>query len=297
MACTLDPKEADTLQRVVQDNIRLTVEGDALMRREHELLNEMVFFTEAGIHHDVPTVARYDSTTITVANMDSGAATRMALQVGCNPVALNFANAHHPGGAYLQHSRAQEEEWCRICPWLYDRLQELRQHYPLADDGSQAAYTQTPICRESSVGYPIIDMRVVAIITAALPNMAHAESRIAFNTKKKLRDRIHCGVRTVLRLAYDKGHDVVILGAWGCGAFKHNPRLVADAFRQLLMSEFAGSFKLAVFAIVDPRGDGNLAAFEDVLMRECELSTRSLKEDWQTAVDQWRRDIADDALK
>ena len=47
------------------------------------------------------------------------------------------------------------------------------------------------------------------------------------------------------------GMDTVILGAWGCGVFKHDPADVAAHWRELLQGQFAGVFKRVVFAIID----------------------------------------------
>jgi uncharacterized protein (TIGR02452 family) len=55
----------------------------------------------------------------------------------------------------------------------------------------------------------------------------------------------------ILSVAKAKGHDSLILGAWGCGAFGNDGNLVAELFHRALTVEFAGSFKEVTFAIVD----------------------------------------------
>lgn len=47
------------------------------------------------------------------------------------------------------------------------------------------------------------------------------------------------------------GVDTVILGAWGCGVFKHDPADVVAHWGELLQGKFAGVFKRVVFAIID----------------------------------------------
>ena len=47
------------------------------------------------------------------------------------------------------------------------------------------------------------------------------------------------------------GVDTVILGAWGCGVFKHDPADVVAHWGELLQGQFAGVFKRVVFAIID----------------------------------------------
>ena len=55
----------------------------------------------------------------------------------------------------------------------------------------------------------------------------------------------------ILSVAKSKGHDSLILGAWGCGAFGNDGNLVSELFNRALTVEFAGSFKEVTFAIVD----------------------------------------------
>jgi len=68
----------------------------------------------------------------------------------------------------------------------------------------------------------------------------------------------------VLAVAADNGHRTVLLGAWGCGVFRNDPALVADAFGKWLESDkFAGAFDRAVFAIYDRSKDrATLSAFK-----------------------------------
>ena len=66
----------------------------------------------------------------------------------------------------------------------------------------------------------------------------------------------------VLAAAQDAGARDLLLGAWGCGVFCNDPVVVADAFGEWLESpRFAGAFDRVVFAILDPRDQGNLRAF------------------------------------
>ena len=67
----------------------------------------------------------------------------------------------------------------------------------------------------------------------------------------------------VLHAVVEAAYVDVVLGAWGCGAFGNPPEAVAALFCEALGSgEFRGRFRTVVFAIIDPRGDGNLRPFE-----------------------------------
>jgi uncharacterized protein (TIGR02452 family) len=98
---------------------------------------------------------------------------------------------------------------------------------------------------------------MVDIITCPAPNL-RTESHNRFNPddvktpindtnnlEKVLTDRIGL----ILNTAVDNRAKYLVLGAFGCGAFKNPPALVAEVFKKLLNGKFEGYFKEVVFAI------------------------------------------------
>jgi uncharacterized protein (TIGR02452 family) len=76
-----------------------------------------------------------------------------------------------------------------------------------------------------------------------------------------LQQRIH----RVLAIARAYGHQALVLGAWGCGAFRNDTRRTAIDFLQALENEFRGAFSDIVFAITDWSQERNfLGPFRDV---------------------------------
>lgn len=78
--------------------------------------------------------------------------------------------------------------------------------------------------------------------------------------------RVHATIRTrarkMLLLAAARGHRTLVLGAWGCGAFRNDPEIVSSAFSDALTDErLRGAFDRIVFAVWDPSGK-NRAAFD-----------------------------------
>jgi uncharacterized protein (TIGR02452 family) len=61
----------------------------------------------------------------------------------------------------------------------------------------------------------------------------------------------------MLSVALVQGHGTLVLGAWGCGAFRNDPALVAGWFHHHLVESpiFAGAFGQVVFAITDWSSD------------------------------------------
>ena len=53
----------------------------------------------------------------------------------------------------------------------------------------------------------------------------------------------------MLEVAAAHGHRTIVLGAWGCGVFRNDPVMVADAFAQTLRA--VNKFDHVVFAILD----------------------------------------------
>jgi uncharacterized protein (TIGR02452 family) len=55
----------------------------------------------------------------------------------------------------------------------------------------------------------------------------------------------------VLAIAAAHGHEHIVLGAWGCGAFGNNTREIAALFQTALSGPYRSVFASVVFAIVD----------------------------------------------
>ena len=71
-------------------------------------------------------------------------------------------------------------------------------------------------------------------------------------------------IRIMLHIAMKKGYKNLILGAWGCGAFGHDPAVVSEYFRSILIDEgYRECFKNICFAIYGPEDSANYTAFRD----------------------------------
>lgn len=63
-------------------------------------------------------------------------------------------------------------------------------------------------------------------------------------------------MRTILRLAGNHYHRRLVLGAIGCGVFKHPTKEVANCWKTVLQEEeFKGWFEMIVFAVLDWSAD------------------------------------------
>lgn len=68
--------------------------------------------------------------------------------------------------------------------------------------------------------------------------------------------------------SFAAGHDCVVLGAFGCGAYSNPASHVAQIFAEAI-ANFHVAFKVIAFAIIDAKTtmnpEGNLAAFAETL--------------------------------
>lgn len=189
---------------------------------------------------------------------------------GKKTAVLNFANNHAVGGAPF-HAGAQEESLCR-CSTLLPCLQALyeqfykkhsdqyRQHIIDEMGSDDLIYTPDVVVfktdeRKDPI-YPLMMDRnewyKVDVITCAAPelrNMRH----IPDNYEEVIFSRI----KKILDVAAKEEVEVLILGAWGCGAFKNDSEVVSRAFHSLLKNY---NFEVVEFALAS-RGDVSGSVF------------------------------------
>lgn len=198
---------------------------------------------------------------------------------GYETCVLNFASATTPGGGVVWGSTAQEECLCR-CSTLYANLivkenwerfytPHRQQNNPLYND--DCIYTPDVLVFKTDTRFPELmdqeDWLQVNVITCAAPNLRpdrDGSERVRV-TNQEL-EAIHIKrMRRILSIAASRGNDVVILGAYGCGAFKNPPEVVAEAMKEVVQ-EFRHYFKVIEFAVYcSPRDEQNYMAFKKVL--------------------------------
>lgn len=169
---------------------------------------------------------------------------------------LNFANPHEPGGGVKRGAMAQEECLCR-CSDLYNALAQpyflqhyYQYHYQNCDSffSDRLIYSPNITVFKSDDRIPqMLDTPFeVDVITCAAPFLDDFEIK----TDEELTAIYRSRIRNILEVAMSKEVDCLILGAFGCGAFRNHPGLMAKAFASLLIQElYAGFFEKVVFAI------------------------------------------------
>jgi uncharacterized protein (TIGR02452 family) len=186
----------------------------------------------------------------------------LARHAGSEHVAsLNFASAKNPGGGFLNGSLAQEEALA-CASGLYPCLLKAPEYYERNRANRSALYLDlaifsplVPFFRNDD-GVLLERVVLASVITAPAPNagaVAQNEPGNAQLIKPALRRRAE------LVLSIASAHQVkqLVLGAWGCGVFRNDPRVVASIFADLLHppGKFAGVFPGVSFAVLDRSTD------------------------------------------
>jgi len=190
----------------------------------------------------------FPTTNVQVTNETTLHAAKRLVEEGSRPLALNFANGVQPGGGFLGGARAQEEALCRSSALYHtlvgDPMYEAHRRRPRPDSTDWAIYSpDVPVFRTDD-GTALEEPWLLSFITCAA---AYAPAIGQPKSGDLLQGRIH----RVLAIAGACGHSVLVLGAWGCGAFANDPHRTARDFRQALEGESRGVFSDVVFAVAD----------------------------------------------
>jgi uncharacterized protein (TIGR02452 family) len=194
------------------------------------------------------------ATQFEVRNESTLAAARRCVEAGERPVALNFASATPPGGGFLSGARAQEESLCRSSG-LYACLaaSEMYEFHRARHDPTYTDYALyspgVPVFRDDE-GNLLPRPWPCSFITCPAVNARAAVERDP-SVRPEIREIMRPRVERVLSIAALHGHETLVLGAWGCGAFGNDPRMMAKLFHLALTRNFRGAFSRVIFAILD----------------------------------------------
>lgn len=171
---------------------------------------------------------------------------------------LNFANPHYPGGGVQNGAMAQEECLCRSSNlYLCISNQNVFDDYYLYNRNignkffsDRLIYTKDVTVFKDDSTVPKMmsedEWFNVDVITCAAPYIADRR----YTNNAALKQLFKGRIKNIFESAIDNDVDVIILGAFGCGAFKNPPELVAKAFHEVIdENDYNKYFKKIVFAI------------------------------------------------
>lgn len=197
---------------------------------------------------------------------------------------LNFASSMNPGGGVVRGASAQEESLCR-CSTLYFCLDAVRDTFYLPHrnglsflHNDDVIYTPRVTVFKSDVAKPRPlsekDWYQVDVISCAAPNLrsyfGHLLEDLGEMNPPAIEGAQLAAIHTqrlsrILDVAVQQQVDVMILGAFGCGAFMNDPEVVSKAMVQVAR-EYAHCFKVIEFPVFcRPREKENYVAFQQAL--------------------------------
>ena len=278
--------DRERLIRIFEDTLRLCRNDEQVKQAIKESISGSVLYVES----DYPKLSRpkYESTIISVNKYRTLETAQYYRKKHPNAkiVVMNFASATNVGGGVKKGSKAQEEALCR-CSTLYPVLnteanwKKFYEYHRARRDSrytDRCIYSPNIVMLKSDVDFPETmpaSKRIkVDVLTCAAPNLrANPNNFMNAGNSKPLKVsenelyEIHLRrAEKILKVAAYHGADIFVGGAFGCGAFKNNPYVVAESYKEAV-KKFKGYFQEIVFAIYcSPKDTGrNYTAFNEIL--------------------------------
>jgi uncharacterized protein (TIGR02452 family) len=188
----------------------------------------------------------YNQTTLAVAEARAAEGYRVAI--------LNFASATSPGGGWLAGARAQEESLARSSTLVHairdDAMYQDRTHRtnPFYDD-TVIVTPDVPFFRHHNGQFLNTPWQGDVITSAAV---------MAKDVRSYMPDRVgeiaatmRQRTQKVFHIATTLDADILILGAWGCGAFGNDPDEIAQIIYDTMQNVDMRRFVAIDFAVAD----------------------------------------------
>ena len=252
---------------IFEDSVNLMNENSDLQRAiEASIANQRLYLETDEI--PVPRKKNKNAKTVISQKRSFEAASQYA-RAGKKVCVLNFASAVNPGGGVTQGASAQEECLCR-CSTLYPclNIEEMwRKFYephraagnPLYKD--DCLYTPGVVVFKSDTAFPERmkeqEWYQVDVLTCAAPNLREAMVAFVNSDTGKQVEKFENGrlyqlfsqrIGQIFRIAAAHGAEILVLGAFGCGAFCNPPETVARAFRDV-QKKYDTYFEIIEYAI------------------------------------------------
>ena len=258
--------------------VRLPATGD--------VLKASVFYQNPPRVDDVPSAG---TTVCDAVNEDCIETTRKLVADGYRPIMLNMANRHTPGGGVINGARAQEESLFRqsnLCVSLYqfDEYHASLLGLPLGNGrypmdrntggiySGRVTFFRTSSRNGDTLVETPFECAVVSVAAINRPDLT-SDGRLVDWAARATKSKI----RTMLRIGLLHGHDAIVLGAWGCGAFCNPPEHMAQLFHEVLReTEFADKYRVVRFAVIEDHNSrhSNFAPFDREFNRKAKMDTR-----------------------
>lgn len=239
-----------------------------LMSAVHQSTRSQVFIAETE-NIIVSSAYKIEKAKVIVSGKRSLEAAEVYAKQGKKVCVLNFASATNPGGGVVNGASAQEECICR-CTTLYPCLNAdamwnafYTPHRKAANPlyNNDCIYTPDVCVFKSDTNFPEVLPKYewwnVNILSCAAPNLRerpsnamnpHAGDKAVKITSAELKKLLTKRIRRIFEIAVANGNEVLILGAFGCGAFRNPPEIVAKVFNTV-MQDYLCYFDTIEYAV------------------------------------------------
>eukprot|EP00416_Gambierdiscus_australes_P044268 CAMPEP_0171106478 /NCGR_PEP_ID=MMETSP0766_2-20121228/64818_1 /TAXON_ID=439317 /ORGANISM="Gambierdiscus australes, Strain CAWD 149" /LENGTH=327 /DNA_ID=CAMNT_0011567567 /DNA_START=55 /DNA_END=1038 /DNA_ORIENTATION=+ len=172
---------------------------------------------------------------------------------GHSVAVLNMANPYMPGGGYESGAGAQEENLHRRSDAVRFTVRQ-RKNYPILEEACLLSTGVTVFRGSEKDGYPFLEhpFQIALLSCAAVAHPLLTPS--GEYRARAVHEAMEAKVAAILAAALQAKCEVLILSAFGCGAFGNPPKVVAELFHRALQRM---PFRKAVFCIIDDHNAGH----------------------------------------
>jgi len=227
------------------------------------LKNPAIFDVHAALSNISPSAQYKKKSLVEVNDKDVLDMAKIYISRGYNPVILNFASKILPGGGVKKGAVSQEEDIFRRTN-LYQTLNRETCEYPL----NKIVYTSNLYVAFDKKGNFLKEPYSLACISAAAvrwPVVSFADGKEDFFMLKD-KEYVRESINTIFKIAMLNGHDSIILGAWGCGAYEGPRHAIANNFKECI-DLYSFNFKIIGFPILirNARDQENYNIFKTII--------------------------------
>lgn len=182
---------------------------------------------------------------------------------------LNFASAKNPGGGFLNGAMAQEESLAASGS-LYPALTRHETYYRINRAQRSMMYTDYAIYAPDVVFFRdgkfclVEDPVKASVLTLPAVNMGQV--LLKGEDSQKAEQVMRRRMKLVLCIFAGQGAKHLVLGAYGCGVFRNDPKQIAVWWKELLEEGLGNFFDSITYAVLDrAKNQACIRAFEEVL--------------------------------
>lgn len=181
---------------------------------------------------------------------------------------LNFASAKNPGGGFLNGANAQEESLA-ASSGLYETLLTQPNYYKRNRECNSMMYTDYAIYSPDVVFFRdekfhlLESPKTASVLT--LPAVNYGQVILKGEDTNLAKQCMKKRMKRSLEIFAEMGEKYLVLGAYGCGVFRNDPKEVAFWWKELLENEYDNVFEQIVFAVYDKSKEKScIQAFENL---------------------------------